>query len=193
MTEYKLVVVGAGGVGKSALTIQLIQNHFVDEYDPTIEDSYRKQVVIDGETCLLDILDTAGQEEYSAMRDQYMRTGEGFLCVFAINNTKSFEDIHQYREQIKRVKDSDDVPMVLVGNKCDLPARTVDTRQAQELARSYGIPYIETSAKTRQVDHEQEAHAHNTCLRCRPSDWLPKETHGSLIDVCFLRFFFLFF
>lgn len=44
MTEYKLVVVGAGGVGKSALTIQLIQNHFVDEYDPTIEDSYRKQV-----------------------------------------------------------------------------------------------------------------------------------------------------
>uniref|UniRef100_A0A803YHD6 HRas proto-oncogene, GTPase n=1 Tax=Meleagris gallopavo TaxID=9103 RepID=A0A803YHD6_MELGA len=92
----------------------------------------------------------AGQEEYSAMRDQYMRTGEGFLCVFAINNTKSFEDIHQYREQIKRVKDSDDVPMVLVGNKCDLPARTVETQQAQDLARSYGIPYIETSAKTRQ-------------------------------------------
>ncbi|MGH0149047.1 UNVERIFIED_CONTAM: hypothetical protein FKN15_017448 [Acipenser sinensis] len=114
-------------------------------------DSYRKQVVIDGETCLLDILDTAGQEEYSAMRDQYMRTGEGFLCVFAINNSKSFADIHLYREQIKRVKDADDVPMVLVGNKCDLPTRTVDTKQAQELARSYGIEFVETSAKTRQV------------------------------------------
>ncbi|XP_049735970.1 GTPase NRas isoform X1 [Elephas maximus indicus] len=113
-------------------------------------DSYRKQVVIDGETCLLDILDTAGQEEYSAMRDQYMRTGEGFLCVFAINNSKSFADINLYREQIKRVKDSDDVPMVLVGNKCDLPTRTVDTKQAHELAKSYGIPFIETSAKTRQ-------------------------------------------
>ncbi|XP_035309618.1 GTPase KRas-like isoform X2 [Cricetulus griseus] len=150
MNEYKLVVVGADGVGKSALTIQLIQNHFVDVYDPTIEDSYRKQVVIDGETCLLDILDTAGQEEYSAMRDQYMRTGEGFLCVFAMNNTKSFEAIHHYREQIKRAKDSEDVPMVLVGNKCDLPSRTVDTNQAQDLAGSYGIPFIETSAKTRQ-------------------------------------------
>ncbi|XP_031548789.1 GTPase HRas [Actinia tenebrosa] len=150
MTEYKLVVVGAGGVGKSALTIQLIQNHFVDEYDPTIEDSYRKQVVIDGETCLLDILDTAGQEEYSAMRDQYMRTGEGFLCVFAVNNRKSFEDINQYREQIKRVKDAEEVPMVLVGNKCDLPQRTVSTGDAQELAKSYGIPFQETSAKTRQ-------------------------------------------
>nr|B4KB60.1 RecName: Full=Ras-like protein 1; Flags: Precursor [Drosophila mojavensis] len=141
MTEYKLVVVGAGGVGKSALTIQLIQNHFVDEYDPTIEDSYRKQVVIDGETCLLDILDTAGQEEYSAMRDQYMRTGEGFLLVFAVNSAKSFEDIGTYREQIKRVKDAEEVPMVLVGNKCDLPSWNV--------AKQYGIPYIETSAKTR--------------------------------------------
>ncbi|KAJ8048180.1 GTPase KRas [Holothuria leucospilota] len=150
MTEYKLVVVGAGGVGKSALTIQLIQNHFVDEYDPTIEDSYRKQVVIDGETCLLDILDTAGQEEYSAMRDQYMRTGEGFLCVFAVNNDKSFEDVNSYREQIKRVKDADEVPMVLVGNKIDLPYWTVDSKQAANLAKSYNIPYIETSAKTRQ-------------------------------------------
>ncbi|KAB7501897.1 Ras-like protein [Armadillidium nasatum] len=122
---------------------------FVDEYDPTIEDSYRKQVVIDGETCLLDILDTAGQEEYSAMRDQYMRTGEGFLLVFAVNNAKSFEDISTYREQIKRVKDSDVVPMVLVGNKCDLQARAVDMQNAREVAKSYDIPFIETSAKTR--------------------------------------------
>jgi len=149
MTDYKLVVVGAGGVGKSALTIQLIQNHFVDEYDPTIEDSYRKQVVIDGETCLLDILDTAGQEEYSAMRDQYMRTGEGFLLVFAVNNAKSFEDIAGYREQIKRVKDAEEVPMVLVGNKCDLPTRNVEPAQAKEVAKIYSIPFIETSAKTR--------------------------------------------
>lgn len=149
MTEYKLVVVGAGGVGKSALTIQLIQNHFVDEYDPTIEDSYRKQVVIDGETCLLDILDTAGQEEYSAMRDQYMRTGEGFLLVFAVNNAKSFEDISIYREQIKRVKDAEEVPMVLVGNKCDLQMRAMDMAAAQDMAKQYGIPFVETSAKTR--------------------------------------------
>lgn len=149
MTEYKLVVVGAGGVGKSALTIQLIQNHFVPEYDPTIEDSYRKQVVIDGETCLLDILDTAGQEEYSAMRDQYMRTGEGFLIVFAVNNATSFEEINAYREQIKRVKDAEEVPMVLVGNKCDLPTRSIDMQQARDMARNYGVPFVEASAKTR--------------------------------------------
>ena len=62
MREYKIVVLGSGGVGKSALTVQFVQGIFVEKYDPTIEDSYRKQVVIDGETCLLDILDTAGQE-----------------------------------------------------------------------------------------------------------------------------------
>ena len=70
-----VVVVGWGVVGKYALSIEFSQNHFVDEYDPTIEgmyrvshtppDSYRKQCMIDNEMVLLDVLDTAGQEEYS--------------------------------------------------------------------------------------------------------------------------------
>jgi len=150
MTEYKLVIVGGGGVGKSALTIQLIQNHFIDEYDPTIEDSYRKQVTIDDETCLLDILDTAGQEEYSAMRDQYMRTGQGFILVYAITSRTSFDEIASFREQILRVKDKDKVPMVLVGNKCDLETeRQVTTGEGQDLAKSFGCPFFESSAKLR--------------------------------------------
>jgi len=150
MTEYKLVIVGGGGVGKSALTIQLIQNHFIDEYDPTIEDSYRKQVTIDDETCLLDILDTAGQEEYSAMRDQYMRTGQGFLCVYAITSRSSFDEITSFREQILRVKDEDKVPMVLAGNKCDLEdERQVSMAEGQDLAKSFGCAFFETSAKSR--------------------------------------------
>jgi GTPase KRas protein len=150
MTEYKLVIVGGGGVGKSALTIQLIQNHFIDEYDPTIEDSYRKQVTIDDNTCLLDILDTAGQEEYSAMRDQYMRTGQGFILVYAITSRSSFDEIASFREQIRRVKDKDKVPMILVGNKCDLETeRQVTTSEGQELAKSFGCPFFESSAKSR--------------------------------------------
>ncbi|KAI5930841.1 GTPase HRas [Manis javanica] len=172
-------MVGAAGVGKSALIIQLIKNHFVEEYYPTIEDSYRKQLIIDGESCVLDILDTAGQEEFRAIWDQYMRTAEGFLCVFAINNTKSFEDIHQYREQIRRLKDSDDVPVVLVGNKCDLAARTVESQQAQDLARSHGIPYIETSAKTRQGVEDafytlvHEIRQHKACKLSPPDEGSP--------------------
>eukprot|EP01121_Diplochlamys_sp_Union-15-3_P007231 TRINITY_DN1822_c0_g1_i3.p1 TRINITY_DN1822_c0_g1~~TRINITY_DN1822_c0_g1_i3.p1 ORF type:complete len:193 (+),score=42.77 TRINITY_DN1822_c0_g1_i3:40-618(+) len=150
MTEYKLVIVGGGGVGKSALTIQLIQNHFVDEYDPTIEDSYRKQVTIDDETVLLDILDTAGQEEYSAMRDQYMRTGQGFLLTYAITSRPSFDELQQFKEQILRVKDANKVPIVLVGNKADLEEeRQVTTAEGQERSKHYECPFFETSAKTR--------------------------------------------
>ncbi|KAG1318751.1 hypothetical protein G6F62_012187 [Rhizopus arrhizus] len=116
LREYKIVIVGGGGVGKSALTIQFIQSHFVDEYDPTIEDSYRKQCVIDEETALLDVLDTAGQEEYSAMREQYMRNGEGFILVYSITSRLSFEEVNTFYQQIRRVKDRDFFPMILVAN-----------------------------------------------------------------------------
>jgi GTPase KRas len=150
MTEQRIVVVGGGGVGKSALTIQLIQNFFVDEYDPTIEDSYRKQVVVDGQVCLMDILDTAGQEEYAAMRDQYMRSGEGFLCVYAINSRISFEEIDCFRESIIRAKDDEKVPMVLCGNKCDLSGeREVTTAEGRNKGITFSCPFFESSAKRR--------------------------------------------
>ncbi|GAM22830.1 hypothetical protein SAMD00019534_060050 [Acytostelium subglobosum LB1] len=148
--EYKLVVMGGGGVGKSALTIQFIQNHFIEEYDPTIEDSYRRQCQVDDDTCLLDILDTAGQDDYSAMRDQYMRTGQGFLCVYDVTSRTSFEEINVVRDQIIRVKDNEKVPIVLVGNKCDLEnLREVTHGEGEELAKSFGCPFLETSAKKR--------------------------------------------
>ncbi|KAI8640498.1 ras family-domain-containing protein, partial [Parasitella parasitica] len=148
--EYKLVMVGGGGVGKSALTIQFIQSHFVDEYDPTIEDSYRKQCVIDEETALLDILDTAGQEEYSAMREQYMRNGEGFLLVYSITSRMSFEEIDTFYQQICRVKDRDNFPLVLVANKCDLELdRQISSKEGQDLAKHYRCHFVETSAKVR--------------------------------------------
>eukprot|EP01121_Diplochlamys_sp_Union-15-3_P011870 TRINITY_DN3480_c0_g1_i2.p1 TRINITY_DN3480_c0_g1~~TRINITY_DN3480_c0_g1_i2.p1 ORF type:complete len:207 (-),score=41.17 TRINITY_DN3480_c0_g1_i2:47-628(-) len=146
---YKLVIVGDGGVGKSALTIQLTQNHFVHEYDPTIENSYRKQVEIDNESCMLDILDTAGQEEYSAMRDQYIRTGQGFLIVYSVAAKSSFEAVTNFREQILRVKDEDDYPMIILGNKCDLESREVTVQEGQDLAKSVHCPFLETSAKAR--------------------------------------------
>eukprot|EP00158_Paraphelidium_tribonemae_P001931 Partr_v1_DN24968_c0_g1_i2_m45465 putative related RAS viral (r-ras) oncogene homolog len=148
MKEYKLVVVGGGGVGKSALTIQFIQSHFVDEYDPTIEDSYRKQCVVDDEVALLDVLDTAGQEEYSAMREQYMRTGEGFLCVYSITNRNSFEEITTFHQQILRVKDKDYFPIIIVANKCDLEnERQVSIQEGRDLTKQFGCKFIETSAK----------------------------------------------
>ena len=66
-----------------------------------------------------------------------------------MNNAKSFEEVSHYTDQINRIKDSEDVPMVLVGNKCDLPSRNVNMKQAEELAINLSCPFIETSAKTR--------------------------------------------
>lgn len=62
--EHKVIVVGAGGAGKSALTQRFMYGNFVEEYEPTTADSYRKIIEVDAEKCQLDILDTAGQEEY---------------------------------------------------------------------------------------------------------------------------------
>ncbi|XP_014206499.1 ras-like protein 2 [Copidosoma floridanum] len=149
-STYKLVVVGGGGVGKSAITIQFIQSYFVTDYDPTIEDSYTKQCVIDDVPAKLDILDTAGQEEFSAMREQYMRSGEGFLLVFSVTDHSTFEDMFKFHRQILRVKDRDEFPMLMVGNKADLDQqRAVSVEEAQNLARQLKIPYIECSAKIR--------------------------------------------
>eukprot|EP00088_Acartia_fossae_P008112 TRINITY_DN13833_c0_g1_i1.p1 TRINITY_DN13833_c0_g1~~TRINITY_DN13833_c0_g1_i1.p1 ORF type:complete len:201 (+),score=18.30 TRINITY_DN13833_c0_g1_i1:57-659(+) len=151
MREYKIVVLGDGGVGKSALTVQFVQGIFVEKYDPTIEDSYRKQVEVDGQQCMLEILDTAGTEQFTAMRDLYMKNGQGFVLVYSITAQSTFNDLHDLREQILRVKDTDDVPLVLVGNKCDLEdERVVGKDQGLNLARSFNnCRFMETSAKAK--------------------------------------------
>eukprot|EP01121_Diplochlamys_sp_Union-15-3_P010840 TRINITY_DN3088_c0_g1_i2.p1 TRINITY_DN3088_c0_g1~~TRINITY_DN3088_c0_g1_i2.p1 ORF type:complete len:209 (-),score=39.28 TRINITY_DN3088_c0_g1_i2:26-622(-) len=151
---YKLCVLGDGGVGKTALTIQLCQNHFVEEYDPTIEDSYRKQVRIDEKPCVLEILDTAGQEEFTALRDQWIREGEGFIIVYSITSKSSFNQVSSFHRQMCQVKEekfSTKIPLIVVGNKCDLEGeREVPTHEGKLLAESLGGGFYETSAKFRQ-------------------------------------------
>eukprot|EP00999_Lentomonas_sp_LEN2_P001095 NODE_2100_length_654_cov_4.316888_g2050_i0.p1 GENE.NODE_2100_length_654_cov_4.316888_g2050_i0~~NODE_2100_length_654_cov_4.316888_g2050_i0.p1 ORF type:complete len:184 (-),score=47.43 NODE_2100_length_654_cov_4.316888_g2050_i0:10-561(-) len=149
MREYKLVVLGSGGVGKSALTVQFVQSIFVEKYDPTIEDSYRKQVEVDQAQCMLEILDTAGTEQFTAMRDLYMKNGQGFVLVYSITSQSTFNDLADLREQILRVKDADKVPMVLAGNKCDLEDdRMVGKDQGTNLANQWaGVTFMETSAR----------------------------------------------
>lgn len=149
---YKVIVIGSGGVGKSALTLQFMYDEFVEDYEPTKADSYRKKIMLDGKEAQIDILDTAGQEDYAAIRDNYFRSGEAFLCVYSILEQESLSATEELREQVLRVKNDDKtVPFLLVGNKTDLASRrTVGEENALELARQWGVPYVETSAKTRQ-------------------------------------------
>ncbi|CAG8719169.1 17726_t:CDS:2, partial [Racocetra fulgida] len=135
---HKVIMVGSGGVGKSALTLQYMYGDFVEEYDPTKADSYRKKVLLDGQECQIDILDTAGQEEYAAIRDNYYRSGEGFLCVFSICEYESFVHTQDFKEQISRVIDD------------ETQIRKVSKEEAMARASEWKCDYFETSAKTRQ-------------------------------------------
>ncbi|XP_008926876.1 GTP-binding protein Rit2 isoform X1 [Manacus vitellinus] len=148
--EYKVVMLGAGGVGKSAMTMQFISHRFPDYHDPTIEDAYKTQVRIDDEPAYLDILDTAGQAEFTAMRDQYMRGGEGFIICYSITDRQSFQEAAEFKELIYRVRHTYDIPVVLVGNKIDLEEfRQVSTEEGMSLAREYSCSFFETSAALR--------------------------------------------
>ena len=122
-------------------------------YNPTIEDSFNTTIEVDGEMISLNIVDTAGQEEYSSLRDQYMRSGNGFVIVYSIISTTSFLEVSGIREQLFRVleKEPDEhIPMVLCGNKCDMEAdREVQTNEVREVATEWGCDFYETSAKTK--------------------------------------------
>ena len=149
---FKVVMLGDGGVGKSCLTIQLVNNYFTYEYNPTIENSFRRQVTVDEECLFLEILDTAGQEEYTAMRDQHIMQGQGFALVYALDSRTSFEALPSFYNSIKRVKDIKSFPLTIFGNKVDIPAsdQVVTASEGRELAKTLGdCPFFETSAKTR--------------------------------------------
>jgi len=108
-------------------------------------------VTIDNTTTLIDLLDTAGQEEYATMRDTYLRSGEGFLLTYAITTRQSFDDIQTHYAQILRLKDADSWPIVLVGNKADLESqRVIPESEGRAIAGKWGVPFFETSAFTRQ-------------------------------------------
>ena len=125
----------------------------MEDYEPTKADSYRKKVVVKGEECQVDILDTAGQEDYAAIRDNYFRSGEGFLCVYSVCESESFANTQDFREQILRVKGEteDNIPFILVANKIDLAdKRQVSKEDGEARAKEWNVPYIETSAKTKE-------------------------------------------
>ena len=99
---------------------------------------------------MIEILDTAGQEEFMALRKQWMRDSEVFLLVYSINSKDSFEQLNSFVEQIKEVKSEDPYSMVLIGNKSDLEdQRKVTKEEAQSFANQNNFDFfIETSAKT---------------------------------------------
>ena len=144
-----MAVIGKGVVGKSSLTYRFLNYNIPEGHEATLEDRYKIDTKIDDKLFRIEILDTAGEDDYQQMMDTWISFGEGFLLVFAINDKTSFELIPPKRERIIKGKHGEKCPMILVGNKQDLvDNREIPYDDAKQLADSWGIDYIETSAKT---------------------------------------------
>lgn len=118
-----------------------------DDIEEQIEESSPQNG--DEETCCLDILDTAGQEEYSSLRDAYMRSGDGFFIVYSIVSRASFDEAVAIFSLVQNLANSENSAAILCGNKCDLEdQRVVTYEEGQQVADKLGIPFCETSAKT---------------------------------------------
>lgn len=147
--EYPITVLGCGGSGKSALIIRFVAAKFVKKYDPTLEDSYRKQIRIDNDTYVLNIRDTAGQQEYEHLRNEYIKTGKGFVFVFSLTSRDSFDYVKKVFTTTKRLTGQSRIAALLVGNKSDLEKDIkISDSEAQKLADFLECDFIKCSAKT---------------------------------------------
>jgi len=147
--SIKIIVMGVGGVGKSAITNRFVLGRWIEKYDPTIEESYQATVDIDGKALQVEILDTAGQDEYTPLRETFMHTGDGFMLVYSITDDQTLEELRSIREQILRVHRNKKIPMVVIGNKVDMAKkdRAVSKEEGKALAEEFGAKFLEVSAK----------------------------------------------
>ena len=161
--ELKLAVLGQTLVGKSALTYRFISDKFPTEHDTTVEDQYKINTTIDEHNCRLEILDTAGQDDYQSMLDTWINFAEGFVLVYSIDDRESFESLKDKYDRVVKNKSDDVYSVIIVGNKCDLEdKRKVTKEEGESYAKSKGVDFMEVSAlKTINVKETFVKLAHN--------------------------------
>ena len=145
--SIKLVVLGKSLVGKSALTYRFICDKFPEEHDTTVEDQYKTVISINGVAYELEILDTAGQDDYQTMLDTWINSADGFILVYSIDNKESFESTKTRYDRIMKLKEGQKVSIIVVGNKCDLEdKRQVSKEEAENYCNTNNIGFLEASA-----------------------------------------------
>ncbi|XP_046845955.1 GTP-binding protein Rheb-like [Xenia sp. Carnegie-2017] len=144
----KIAIMGFRSVGKSSLTIQFVENQFVDSYDPTIENTFTKIVKNRGQDYNLELVDTAGQDEYSIFPQAYSMGIHGYILVFSVTSQKSFDVVQVIHDKLLDFTGQNRVPTILVGNKNDLHMeRVISTEAGKQLANRWKAVFLETSAK----------------------------------------------
>ncbi|KAF3701019.1 GTP-binding protein Di-Ras2 Distinct subgroup of the Ras family member 2 Precursor [Channa argus] len=147
--DYRVVVFGAGGVGKSSLVLRFVKGTFRDTYIPTVEDTYRQVISCDKSVCTLQITDTTGSHQFPAMQRLSISKGHAFILVYSITSKQSLEELKPIYQQILTIKGNiEAIPIMLVGNKSDETQREVETKDGEAQAKQWKCAFMETSAKT---------------------------------------------
>jgi small GTP-binding protein len=147
MTTYSIAVLGAGGVGKTCLVLRLTKDTWDSDYIPTIQDYFEKNMDLDGQTYGLKIIDTAGQDEMQGITDIGIKDAQACVIVYSVTSQVSFNDAAKYRDKVISFSSTGRANIVLAGNKCDILERSVTRKAGEDLAKSWGCEFFETSAK----------------------------------------------
>jgi Ras family protein len=147
--QRKVAIVGSRSVGKSSLTVQFVDGHFVDSYYPTIENTFSKNIKYKGQEYSTEIVDTAGQDEYSILNSKHFIGIHGYMLVYSVSSLPSFEMVQVIREKILNHLGTESVPIVIVGNKSDLrpEQRQVNADDGKRLAGRFNCAWTEASAR----------------------------------------------
>ena len=144
---FKILLIGDNAVGKSSLLLRFAENTFTDTLISSIGGDFKERFLdVDGTRVKLQLWDTAGQERFRTITSSYYRGSQGVIVMFDLTKEDTFKNVIKWLAELERYA-AEDVRRILVGNKCDLPNRQVQTKDALELAERLGLEYVETSAK----------------------------------------------
>ena len=149
---FKIVVLGEGAVGKTAIVTRFSHGFFRTDYKTTIGSQFAVKNVeflrdTGNVTVKLQIWDVAGQSRFQILRPMYYRGSSGGLLVFDVTRRRTFIVLEEWLDELHRAINKK-IPLVLVANKTDLPDRVVEPSEGKEFAAKHDMPYIESSAKT---------------------------------------------
>lgn len=145
----KVVIVGDSAVGKTNMLLRFVNDEYKISHITTIGVDYKVKILpLQGANIKMQIWDTAGQERFKTITETYYKGSAGIVFVYSVTDRKSFDNISNW---IRQVNDSqpESLSKIIVGNKCDCPEaeRQVSLAEGRRLAESYGIPFLEASAK----------------------------------------------
>jgi GTPase KRas protein len=148
-SKIRIGMFGGGGVGKTALTLRYLRDQFVEEYIPTLADDFTKEIELNGKKLTINIIDTAGQDDFREMRASFYQSVQGFILVYSITDRNSLFEAEEIQKDICQNLNKTVVPCVIVGNKADLRDEdSVPVADGVGLAKKLQATHLETSART---------------------------------------------